>query len=62
MAEALITMVDMVEVHYDELYGGQEEADQAVDQGFARGIFHSKLEGLREGIRCGLEQQSKLPW
>ena len=57
MADALLTLLDRVRLAYDELHGTEEEA---VDQGFARGIYHARLEGFREGILSGLEQQAGL--
>jgi len=59
MADVLLTLLDRVRLAYDELHDTENEA---IDQGFARGIYHARLEGLREGILSGLEQEPSLPW
>lgn len=61
MASALLTLVERVRQVYDELYD-KEEQGGAVDQGFAKGIYHARLEGISDGIRSGLEQEPELPW
>lgn len=54
MEAALLNLLDRVVMLYDELYG-QAEEEEAVDHGYARGIYHASLEGLRAGIRVGNE-------
>jgi len=46
---------------YDELYD-KTLSEAPVDEGFARGIFHANLEGLRAGVLSGFEQEPRLPW
>ncbi len=62
MAEALLAMVNMIEEAYNELYKTQGTEEALLDYGFARGLFHARLEGVRDGIQSGLEQQPTLPW
>lgn len=57
MAAAVLTVVDLVEVIYDGLYEGE---DEALDLGFAKAIFRSRLEGIREGVRVSSSEGIQL--
>jgi len=57
MAAAVWTVLNLVEEIYDELYEAEEEA---VDLGFAKAIFRSRLEGIRAGIRVSSSEGIQL--
>ena len=61
MADALLNLLGRVRLVYDELYD-TEEGEASTDYGFAKGIFHARLEGLRDGILSGHEQEPEFPW
>lgn len=61
LEHALLNLLDKVRFAYDELYDGNNK-DSPVDEGFAKGIYHARLEGLREGILSGSQAQSTFSW
>lgn len=61
MADALLTLLERVRHAYDELYDTSQD-EGPIDQGFAKGIYHARLEGIRDGILSGTEQEPELPW